>query len=303
MDVDWDDLLWAAITVGRPNRFYVFRHGHSSAYEAIFRSSLVRMAVEESASGRRYYRTPACRSLDPSEKGAVNYFLGLTLCKLFADRQLGTPWLLHLDVFRNSLNPQLSSTERSRPDLVGQLQGGDWIAFESKGRVSTPDSQTKQKAKEQARRVVRVLGRPVTGHYAGISYFKKDTLSFFVQDPEPVPEDSPKAIALKGEANDLFRSYYRPFASLMRNERVSLDKSSDGVIRVNSDQIDAQLGMNAALFELAANERWAEMQSLCQENEKAWRQSELHPDGLWLRAGGSWRKPIRQEDTHFLNDE
>ena len=42
----WDELLWAAITVGRPNRHYVFKHGRSSGYEALFRWSLVRMALE-----------------------------------------------------------------------------------------------------------------------------------------------------------------------------------------------------------------------------------------------------------------
>jgi len=34
---NWINLLWAAITAGRPNRYYMFRHGQSSLYEAIFR--------------------------------------------------------------------------------------------------------------------------------------------------------------------------------------------------------------------------------------------------------------------------
>lgn len=45
----WDDLLWAAVTVGRPNRNYVFLHGTASMYEALFRLSLVRMALEQAA--------------------------------------------------------------------------------------------------------------------------------------------------------------------------------------------------------------------------------------------------------------
>lgn len=35
--VTWDDILWAAVTVGRPGWFYVFQHGISSGYEARFR--------------------------------------------------------------------------------------------------------------------------------------------------------------------------------------------------------------------------------------------------------------------------
>ena len=140
----WDELLWSALTVGRPNRQYVFRHGTASAYEALFRLSLVRMTLEQSGpTGTRLRRTAAARTLDPSEKGAVNYFLGLAICKLFANNLLNAPWLLHLDVFRPMLNPVL--TGRSRPDLVGQMLDGRWVALECKGRVSTPNVRAKER--------------------------------------------------------------------------------------------------------------------------------------------------------------
>ena len=67
----WDDILWAAVTVGRPKLYYVFRHGEASLFEAIFRWSLIRMALEQR--GCNLYRTDAFKSLDPTEKGAVNY--------------------------------------------------------------------------------------------------------------------------------------------------------------------------------------------------------------------------------------
>ena len=76
----WDELLWAALTVGRPNRHTVFRHGTSSVYEALFRLSLIRMTLEQMGpTAGRFRRTEAARTLDPSEKGAVNYFLGLAI--------------------------------------------------------------------------------------------------------------------------------------------------------------------------------------------------------------------------------
>src|SRR6476620_7574862 len=80
LQITWDDILWAAVTLGRPNLHYVFRHGTSSRFEAIFRWSLVRMALEQrSQFGSRLWRTGALRSLDPTEKGAVNYFIGMTI--------------------------------------------------------------------------------------------------------------------------------------------------------------------------------------------------------------------------------
>jgi hypothetical protein len=38
LDTTWDKLLWAVITVGRPNRHFVFRHGTASRYERFFDS-------------------------------------------------------------------------------------------------------------------------------------------------------------------------------------------------------------------------------------------------------------------------
>jgi hypothetical protein len=46
LSVSWDDILWAAVTVGCPNRNYVFRHADACRYEAIFRWYLVRMVLE-----------------------------------------------------------------------------------------------------------------------------------------------------------------------------------------------------------------------------------------------------------------
>src|SRR5713101_4439902 len=157
LQVSWHDLLWAALTVGRPNRQYVFRHGLASQYEALFRLSLMRMALEQSGKhAYRLRRTQAARTLDPSEKGAVNYFIGIAIAKLFADLCLDAPWMLHLDVFRPQLNAVLSG--RSRPDLVGQTNGGAWVALECKGRLSVPSAQAKDKAKDQAQRVVHING-------------------------------------------------------------------------------------------------------------------------------------------------
>jgi hypothetical protein len=51
LETSWDEVLWAAVTVGRRNRQYVFKHGQASKYEALFRWSLTRMAVEQSGPG------------------------------------------------------------------------------------------------------------------------------------------------------------------------------------------------------------------------------------------------------------
>jgi hypothetical protein len=207
LSTSWDELLWAAMTLGRPSTYHVFRHGHASFHEAIFRLALIRMAVEQDWNGY-LRRTDAFAALDPTEKGMVSYFVGMTLCKLFASRLLLAPWLLHLDVFRSVLNPV--TLGRSRPDLVGEDISGNWHAFESKGRSSVPSSADKAKAKAQARRLVSVNGRNCALQIGSFAFFRSDVLEFYWRDPEP---DSRDAIALpRPEAE--WRYYFEPVLSL-----------------------------------------------------------------------------------------
>ncbi len=302
LQLDWNDLLWAAITVGRPNRYYVFKHGRSSRYEALFRTSLVRMAVEESLGSRRFVRTAACKHLDPSEKGAINYFLGLTLCKAFAEKALQVPWMLHLDVFRNGLNPVLQRNERSRPDLVGQSLDGSWIAFESKGRVSEPDSKTKLKAKDQSKRIVSVLGRSVTGHFAGISYFNKDTLSFYVEDPEPLSPDDPTSISIRGETADLLRNYYLPLVDAFFSSQRAVGSQGE-LAWYRDEETDTQVGIHSKLLALLQREQWAAAGMFCREFRSLLVSSELHADGVAVKAGPTWRRANQRRDVRRTEDE
>jgi hypothetical protein len=57
----------------------------------------------------------------------VSYFLGLTMCKLFAAKLLDTPWLRHLDIYGDRYRVLL--TGRSRPDLFGlSTTSREWTA-------------------------------------------------------------------------------------------------------------------------------------------------------------------------------
>jgi hypothetical protein len=79
LGIDGKDLTLEA-DAAPPPTYHVFRHGEASFHEAIFRLALIRMAVEQAWSGY-LRRTDAFAALDPTEKGMVSYFLGMTLCK------------------------------------------------------------------------------------------------------------------------------------------------------------------------------------------------------------------------------
>jgi len=277
---DWDDLLWAALTVGRPNTAYVFRHGQASWYEALFRLSLIRMALEQRQYRRSLCRTDAFKSLDPTEKGAVSYFVGMAVCKLFASRLLDTPWVLHLDLFREQLSPVVLYG-RSRPDLLGEDGNGAWHAFECKGRSSVPNPADKRKAKAQAQRLVRVDSTACSLHVGAIAYFRQDELEFHWRDPDPEEEKlEPFEVRLPDSA---WRYYYEPALALV-TDADTFAPSEDRTA------VDVDVEIHQTIHEPLREGAWAAAHALAREIEPRLREEGFQADGLKVVAGQSWRR-------------
>ena len=283
LPVTWDDILWAAVTVGRPNRQYVFRHGAASVYEALFRWSLLRMALEQSGPrASRLRRTAAARTLDPTEKGAVNYFLGMTFCKLFAAKLLNTPWLLHLDVFRPALNPVL--TGRSRPDLVGrQHHSTRWHAFECKGRISPPGATSKGKAKAQAQRLVSVNGVPCTLHIGAMTYLRGDALHFYWRDPPP---ENNRGIEVP-LGSDAWMHYYEPVLEAVRGANPdALRRDRDTLVALEG--ADVKIGIHPVIARYLIDRQWERAFQVASEAKGSIANDGYQPDGIKVLAGESW---------------
>ena len=279
LTTSWDDLLWAGLTVGRPNTAYVFQHGEASFYEALFRLSLIRMTVEQDHFGE-LRRADAFAALDPTEKGAVSYFLGMTLCKLFAYKLLDAPWLLHLDVFRDSLKPALLG--RSRPDLVGLDASGRWHAFESKGRSGSPSHHDIANAKSQARRLIAVSGTPCSLQIGTFAYFRSDALRFYWCDPEP---KGAERIDIPSPDQE-WRYYYKPALSLASGMEVSS-------ISVTGDSAQVYVEIHSEIHELLLRGHWLEAHELA---KRLWEQLEkqgFRPDGLRVSVSDSWQRSLR----------
>lgn len=292
LQTNWDDLLWATITVGRPNRFFVFRYGIASQYEALFRISALRMTLEQiSATALRLRRTQVAKSLDPSEKGAVNYFLGLTLCKLFAGVKLDAPWLLHLDVFRPQLNPVLRG--RSRPDLVGQSTTGAWIGLESKGRVSPPSPDAKDKAKQQAARLISINGAPLQFRIGAFAFFKDDVLRFYWRDPPPDQNEVRNPIRLQFPEDEFWKCYYQPILELVGPERASLAERDNRPLHIQP--ADLSVRVMPEVMRLLLAEKWKETGHWCLEHQERMARAEVHGDGVQIIAGDSWSKPYAED--------
>jgi hypothetical protein len=283
--VTWDEILWSALTLGRPSVHHVFEHGPASDYEAVFRISLVRMALEQfGPAARRLRRTRAYKSLDPTEKGAISYFLGMTFCKLFAWRLLDVPWLLHLDIYKTALSALYRG--RSRPDLFGKTaSGGAWHAFETKGRASRPSTSDLNKAKAQSLRLVSVDGTPCTLHVGTFTYFAGDALNFLWIDPPPEAK-RPVEVPDVGSA---WRYYYAPVHSLWRGSDASGTVTNKaGEIVVARPDFDVEIRIHPLLAPMFLLQEWERAQHVMEKSQEELRADGFQPDGVSVRCGPSW---------------
>ncbi len=256
VDIQWSELVWAAITVGRRSWDDVIQYGSLSRLEIIYRSAILRANLSSSSQGG-FTKTDAYKSLDPSEKSAVSYFFGLSFANLAAQRLLRIPWLVHLDRF-SDLPIRLRGNRR--PDLIGKNYQGEWGVFEAKGRTNRVDQRTIQTAKEQTRMLRKIDGSDPSIRVASISHFSDDMLNLHLEDPDEI---DPNAIdfEISGGADQFLKYYYQPFVSLIEHSGTSheetIDRGTD-FVRIGSREInivslaeiDLVVGLDAQVQEI-----------------------------------------------------
>lgn len=285
--VTWDDILWSAITLGRPSWDHVLQHGMSSINEIHFRLSLVNMALE--SRGDTLYRSKAVTHLDPTEKGMINYFIGMIFCKLFSTMLLDTPWLMHLDVWRHELDIKVSGS--LRPDLVGEDSiTKRWSVFESKGRARPPSKHVKKNAKEQTKGVISVMGSSCSLRVAAITYYVGDALNFYWSDPPP-SEDESDHIELP-YIDNLWQHYYSLVAGLITPAfevgiRRRIDDAS-GHWYVSIEQWDIEVVVHGLVAGPLLRRDWHLARSNALEVAEELARDGFHADGISVRAGDSW---------------
>ncbi|MBA4159954.1 MAG: hypothetical protein H0X65_21170 [Gemmatimonadetes bacterium] len=240
IDCEWSDILRAAITVGRRNAQAVFAHGQHSVFEANYRAYMVKANLTEDQNAE-LVRTRAYQDLDPTEKGAVSYFLSMGLVKLLCEHFFGVPWLVHLDNFDRDLDPPLG--RGSRPDLIGQDANGEWVVVEVKGRSNDLPTALLGDGKLQCTMVQRVEGRIPLLRIVGGVYFKEHKVQTIFRDPdrkEARPSD------LKINRARLLREYYTPLLDAVeRGEDTKVEVHADRRYRVaRFPSLDFELGVD-----------------------------------------------------------
>lgn len=310
------ELLWGAITVGATP---ISMGGTPRPLvELCWRAALAAASLEEDSSGR-WAMTDGYWRLDPSEKRAVSYFLGMTQAKIMCERLLHAPHLIHLDAFLAMIG---QTTRASRPDLVGlSLPAMDvTIAVEAKGRTGGRDDEIIRKAKAQARSLPGVLSTSSALRVASVASFNAQWMwEAYLEDP-PTPVQPLSSLT----PGTLLAAYYRPLVAALLEAPPSEVRDDETMIIAQLPGIDLALGIPAAIVTIsrtlpptgpiengsAAGDRCRAATSnairqFTSRNEidrldkeiDAGLQEPLRPytgmDGVYIRPGPSWlRSPV-----------
>lgn len=116
LNLTWNAIVWAAITMGKPGVAFLLAHGWHSVSDLVVRSHTVYANL---CGGSKYIeKSGLYADLDPTEKSGVSYFMGMIAAKLMGIRLLDTPWLFHLSMIK-VLGGSVVLKSQSQPDLIG----------------------------------------------------------------------------------------------------------------------------------------------------------------------------------------
>lgn len=286
IDVTWHELVWAAVSVGKRGLGDMITHGAHSIDEIYYRSYIVWANLWEH--GGRFYRSPAYETLDPTEKGAISYFFGMTIAKLIASRLFDAHWMVHLDRLVNYHSVGLVG--RSRPDLAGVDALGRWLIVEGKGRTGRYSQATMNQAKAQVRQVRSIDGAPPFLRIGCQSFFAP-SLSLSIVDPDTARDGS---VDLDIHPFQLRGAYYERFGSLRRRRTRSiylagrphevLDIEELGLSVGIAEGAESRFPLDSEAFPTADGS----MESIIPSDEDGQYDFRVFPDGLSIGLTEQW---------------
>lgn len=209
------DICRCIVTVGNPSFISlksIRQYGFVRAmYDSILeKSALVMSNIRSTPAGMQ--RHPVFDTYVSDKKRIVSYNLAMAFAKLYAERLLDIPNLVHVEFLKKTgaitFAPQPRGRRHQEPDLVGQSVDGAWHVLEAKG-VSTSEAQLSGKlaeAKVQIQQVSTIHGAPPATGSACATYIGSDRIFTRIEDP---PSVDGRRIVLDREK--FYETYYAPF--------------------------------------------------------------------------------------------
>jgi hypothetical protein len=251
LKIEFTDIIHAAITVGRRNWDDVLYHGIYSDYEVNFRTSLVQTFLTDNGNSRYLTVSGPYHTLDPSEKGAINYFLGCTFAHLLTMKLFNINWIMHLDVYQaglygpNPVNITMNGESNRRPDFIGYDSSNRWAVIEAKGRTQFKRGDL-ARAKEQTENLKTINDEEPIFRLAIMSYLNNNMINIRISDP-PKPNDY--ALHLKVNMSQFLRDYYAlPFYIVSKGKNSVVNINGLDFIVLNDPCKIFKVGIEKNLF-------------------------------------------------------
>jgi hypothetical protein len=173
---------------------------------------------------------------------------------------------------------------------------GDWVALECKGRISKPNAQARNKAKEQAERLVSVNGVAPVVNIGGICYFYSYVMEFYWHDPTSEPEKVKNPIELT-VSPAAWAYYYGPILELMRFQPAFAQQIEGHQTLLSIEQLDLQVGIHPEVLRLLNLGQWNAAKEIATKVAGERGEVAYRSDGISIVPGPSWSLPFNDEGT------
>ncbi len=294
LSVSWPELVWSAVTVGKPGVAFLLSHGWHSASDIIVRSHTVYANLRQVSGFLE--RSSLYDDADPSEKRATSYFLGMMTAKILAARLLHVPRLFHLSMLGATGGSALLHGNLE-PDSVGEDINGNWIVVEAKGRTGVFSQVAMSAAKSQTRSLRMINGMYPSLRAATQSYFAPE-LRFAINDPEDFDDD---AVDLEFDPMAALRLYYSIVTSLTQGASAVQELSNREFEVRKIDEVGVTIGIDRSIRDrLELNDflvRKAPSVAMPEVVEATSGVFTVFPDGVTIALDDRWSEGRMNRDS------
>ena len=288
-NISWFDIIWAAVSVGKMDLNDLLGHNHFSLDEFRYRMFMIMANLWEK--NDYIYRSPAYDSLDPTEKGAISYFLGMAFAKLIGLYLFNVPWLIHLQ----KLDPTTVETlpGRSRPDMVGFDINGNLLVMEAKGRTGGFDQSAIDNAKKQAAQI-RSINSQLPFCKVASEVFFSDWLNICLIDPVGDEDDSYDILTDRS----LLHLYYQPLIPIQQDPHRRLQIRNTEYSFIDYPELGASIGIVTNIDNILKRGPLRgdifQRQIISDISEKGYGLA-TYPDGISIALDKRWSKSVMEK--------
>ncbi|MFC9838859.1 hypothetical protein ACFVKB_34375 [Rhodococcus sp. NPDC127530] len=211
------DLMRAAATIG-VTPFGRSAHRYPASIDLLWRAAMAQANLQERHT--HWERSDSYCRMNPTEKGAVSYFLGQVQAKLAAEQIFGIATFAHFESYLEAIGQR---SNQSRPDFIGfNNRGNTFVTVEAKGRFGKhPADRYVQAAKKQAQTVSSSRSSGTDHVYAQVAHFESGVWTADLHDPPSVRQTNgpdPSAVTF---------AHYWPTVAAINERRRLLETSLD----------------------------------------------------------------------------